>query len=310
MASSFPEILEDLEKRLGAFTISNGAGVTVEGNFDKGFAVNIRKQVAEEIVPTGACCLDGACSITTEAACNFSGGTYQGDDTVCSPNPCPPVGACCVDSDCSIETEDDCTGMGGVYQGDDTVCDPNPCTGGCCIDDICSVTTESDCNDAGGTFLGAGTDCDDPDACCCPFFNDITTVTLSGSITGCSLGDITFGAETWTKVSGATVLLDEFTIFGCALTAGIEGPLCNLQTPNFMRTIITDCSTSNVASLTIDFLSGCGPNVFLAGCAVDCNAPDDTICYSDFVEYPLAIGVNDFSISGFGLTYNFHIVLA
>ena len=52
-----------------------------------------------------ACCAeDGSCTITTEAEC---AGTYQGDDTVCSPNPCPPppgAGACCVDPDCSIET--------------------------------------------------------------------------------------------------------------------------------------------------------------------------------------------------------------
>lgn len=37
--------------------------------------------------PTGACCRgDGDCTITTRAGCS---GTYQGDNTVCSPNPCP-----------------------------------------------------------------------------------------------------------------------------------------------------------------------------------------------------------------------------
>jgi len=35
--------------------------------------------------PTGACCNGVSCSITTEAACT---GAYQGDGTVCSPNPC------------------------------------------------------------------------------------------------------------------------------------------------------------------------------------------------------------------------------
>lgn len=142
MASSFPEILEDLEKRLGAFTISNGAGITVEGNFDRGFAVNIRKAFADgsggtpPVTPTGACCIDGDCSITTEVFCNLAGGDYQGDDTVCDPNPCPqppPTGACCVGESCSIETEDDCTGMGGTYQGDDTTCDPNPCPSEECL---------------------------------------------------------------------------------------------------------------------------------------------------------------------------------
>jgi hypothetical protein len=44
--------------------------------------------------PTGACCIAGVCSILTEAACILAGGTYQGDGTPCSPNPCtePDVG--------------------------------------------------------------------------------------------------------------------------------------------------------------------------------------------------------------------------
>lgn len=37
------------------------------------------------------------------------------------------TGACCAGTDCSIQTESDCIGMGGTYQGDDTTCDPNPC---------------------------------------------------------------------------------------------------------------------------------------------------------------------------------------
>ncbi len=41
--------------------------------------------------------------------------------------PSGTTGACCVGSDCTIQTESDCTGMSGTYQGDDTVCDPNPC---------------------------------------------------------------------------------------------------------------------------------------------------------------------------------------
>lgn len=78
---------------------------------------------------TGACCLDGDCSITSEALCVAEGGTYQGDDTTCDPNPCPQpaTGACCRDESCSIETQEDCESDGGIYQGDDTTCDPNPC---------------------------------------------------------------------------------------------------------------------------------------------------------------------------------------
>ncbi len=34
---------------------------------------------------TGACCIDGECTITTEVGCS---GTFQGIGTVCDPNPC------------------------------------------------------------------------------------------------------------------------------------------------------------------------------------------------------------------------------
>lgn len=41
--------------------------------------------------PEGACCLaDGSCAVQTQASCDSSGGTYQGDGTTCAPNPCPP----------------------------------------------------------------------------------------------------------------------------------------------------------------------------------------------------------------------------
>ena len=38
---------------------------------------------------TGACCAtDGTCSVATQTACESAGGTYQGDGTSCTPNPC------------------------------------------------------------------------------------------------------------------------------------------------------------------------------------------------------------------------------
>ncbi len=74
-------------------------------------------------IVTGACCTGTTCSITTQANCT---GTYLGNGTSCSGNPClPPVtGACCVDNVCSITTQAACT---GTYQGDNTTCASNPC---------------------------------------------------------------------------------------------------------------------------------------------------------------------------------------
>ena len=41
---------------------------------------------------TGACCYDDTCDVVTAAVCASIGGTYQGDGTVCQPDPCPPPG--------------------------------------------------------------------------------------------------------------------------------------------------------------------------------------------------------------------------
>jgi len=41
--------------------------------------------------------------------------------------PPPALGACCVDTFCSIQTAAACAGLGGTYQGDGTGCTPNPC---------------------------------------------------------------------------------------------------------------------------------------------------------------------------------------
>ncbi|MCZ6542334.1 MAG: M12 family metallo-peptidase [Planctomycetota bacterium] len=124
----------------------------------------------------GACCFgNGSCSEETQADCISLGGTYQGDGTSCSPNPCPqpPTGACCFgNGSCSEETQADCISFGGTYQGDDTICSPNPCpqppTGACCLPgDFCAVISSFTCTDLGGTYQGNGTNCS-PDPCVPP----------------------------------------------------------------------------------------------------------------------------------------------
>ncbi len=76
--------------------------------------------------PTGACCVGTSCSVTTEADC---GGTYLGDGTNCSDDPCAPdpTGACCYGTSCAVMTPDQCNNTGGTYQGDDTDCNGDPC---------------------------------------------------------------------------------------------------------------------------------------------------------------------------------------
>jgi FtsP/CotA-like multicopper oxidase with cupredoxin domain len=46
--------------------------------------------------PTGACCYSDTCEVMTSSACSSLSGTYRGDGTTCSPNPCPPPGTATV----------------------------------------------------------------------------------------------------------------------------------------------------------------------------------------------------------------------
>ncbi len=126
--------------------------------------------------PTGACCYtNGSCVVHTQVDCTGSGGTYQGNNTTCSPNPCPqPQGACCLSAQrgCLNMTLASCAGYGGVFGGVGTHCNdsPAPCDrGACCVNgQACTQTYRVQCVAAAGTFHAATT-CD-PSPClgaCC-----------------------------------------------------------------------------------------------------------------------------------------------
>ena len=124
---------------------------------------------------TGVSTADEAPSTRSEQA----GGTYQGDGTVCDPDPCPPPppGACCgPGGECVVALAEDCVLNGGIFQGEETVCDHNPClpaTGACCVLlDTCVVATPDDCELLGGTYQGDDsvcfpTPCFAPTGACC-----------------------------------------------------------------------------------------------------------------------------------------------
>jgi hypothetical protein len=155
--------------------------------------------------PTGACCLsDGSCQTMTAADCAAAGGTYQGDTTLCSPDPCPdPTGACCMsDGSCLTATAAECAGAGGTYQGDNTSCVPDPCPdpmGACCMSDgSCQSMTAANCAGAGGTYLGDDTSCvpdpcPDPTGACCMSDGSCLTATAAecAGAGGTYLGDDT-----------------------------------------------------------------------------------------------------------------------
>jgi hypothetical protein len=70
-----------------------GKNVTVEEQRNKGTVISIPQDARSRggsVTPpaTGACCIGETCSIRTRASCEAAGGSYQGDGTTCTPNPC------------------------------------------------------------------------------------------------------------------------------------------------------------------------------------------------------------------------------
>lgn len=72
-----------------------GRNVSVDEHPGKGSVINIADTSSSRhpIGPgggtgTGACCFDDFCDIETKATCEANGGSYQGNGTVCDPNPC------------------------------------------------------------------------------------------------------------------------------------------------------------------------------------------------------------------------------
>jgi len=158
-----------------------GDGSCDDGTYDwHGNAIDFNCAASDwdggDCAGTGTCCFpDGHCEVLTSAACTADGGTYQGDDTVCDPNPCAQPsgeGACFyADEHCEVLSRAACTADGGTYQADDTICDPNPCeppaeTGACCLaNGICQTKTEARCTVAGGNYQGDDSSCSTTD---CP----------------------------------------------------------------------------------------------------------------------------------------------
>lgn len=85
-----------------------GRNVSVDERQGLGTVINVTREPGT--VATGACCRDGICTIETQASCESDGGEYQGDDTVCDPNPCggcelPHLGSLSVHIELSISCD-------------------------------------------------------------------------------------------------------------------------------------------------------------------------------------------------------------
>jgi hypothetical protein len=136
-----------------------------------------QNECPEDVPILGACCLPtGECIITPPTQC---AGVYQGDGTVCDPNPCPQREACCFeDEHCEDILAADCVARGGTPQGPGSFCTPDLCVvehrEACCFDDgHCEDLFADACLAGGGHPQGAGTACagyqcpqPETEACC------------------------------------------------------------------------------------------------------------------------------------------------
>ncbi len=107
-----------------------GRFVTVDEHPGKGSVINVANTSSRRPTPpvtSGACCIDGECSILSESDCTDGGGNYLGVGSTCDDVDCT-TGVCCFDADCYdiFPTQEECEGEGGIFYGG-TTCDPNPC---------------------------------------------------------------------------------------------------------------------------------------------------------------------------------------
>ncbi len=144
---------------------------------------------------TGACCIGEQCQTTSADDCTAMGGTYNGDGSSCSGNPCGGGG------NCEAGWTEDCQGTcfpdyvyeawlgdgycdDGAYipadygcdecpagvaiwmncdafgcDGGDCECDPTDPTGACCFGADCFETVEAECSGNGGEWQGPDTTC-------------------------------------------------------------------------------------------------------------------------------------------------------
>lgn len=262
----------------------------------------------------GACCIQGVCSINTQAACQQAGGTYQGDNTTCGGVNCPqPTGGCCFQStgNCIQLTQANCEGAGGVYQGNGTQCSQIVCfpMGACClIDGSCiGPVSPEECQQQFGDFQGNGTNCATANcppptgACCFPngfCLNLIQADCLSvgaswaGPLTSCDTPRFTLQPTNQSGCQGGNVT---FTSQACGNTVTYQWRrngvnITGATSANYTRTNLTgaDAGTYDVVATSFGVSTPSNPAVLTVGLACDANC-DGVVNVLDINGFILAI---------------------
>jgi hypothetical protein len=114
---------------------------------------------------SGACCVDGNCTITFENTCDSLGGVFQGPGSNCEQAYCdtvPHPGRCCFpDGHCEVLLHSDCVEAGGaIWTSGQDCLTPCPAPGACCLPDgVCVMVIRDSCERIGGVFQGENVAC-------------------------------------------------------------------------------------------------------------------------------------------------------
>ncbi|MDH3623526.1 MAG: PQQ-dependent sugar dehydrogenase [Myxococcales bacterium] len=204
----------------------------------------------------GACCaVDGSCGFALDAVdCASQGGEYQGDATICSPNPCPLPPDICGNGilgpgeECEVGEDDACPGL---CQGDCTCAPPPACGNG-----VHETGEECDAPDVSGCptgqCYGPGSS-EGPECTCVPPATDIPAGggIVSGFTSGASNDSGSCGSGSVNAPEQGFVWVPDFT---GAVTLETCSPNTEFDTVLYVR---EGGSTGSEVACNDD-TSGCG----------------------------------------------------
>lgn len=261
----------------------NSCSLGVSGDFVIRAVVDCAAVTGACCLPNGNC-VGGQ----TTTQCTQQGGTYQGNNTTCGGVNCPqPTGACCINGACSTQTAANCTAQGGTFLGAGVTCNSNSCKGACCVisSQSCVNFTQPNCAAANGEFQGIGTSCANTvcfGACCLPNGTCLggQTAAMCASQGGVFSAGLACGSVKCAQPAGRCCLngncLTRVSQEDCAAIGGTwGGPNSTCDPPNVCSPNCTgDIAPSggdgvvNTADLLV-VINNWGP---CSGCAADINA--------------------------------------
>ncbi len=249
--------------------------------------------------PTGACCVSGVCTVTTQAACT---GTWTNGGE-CTPNPCAqPTGACCYPTNtaCFVLPQAQCVAEGGTFQGFGSTCAVVSCpgpTGACCYPGttLCFVMSQAQCNAESGEFQGMATNCSPnlcppPTGACC-FSNGSCQVISAADCT--LLGgefqeiDAPCNVDTCAVQTGACCRPAGCIVVSAADCASQSGTFIGIGTVCGVNTCVPETGACCVGSICVVVTSSActGQGGSYRGANTACNQPGNNTqpcCRADF----------------------------